>query len=101
FEPVHDGAGRADEVVAHARAKQRGEIERIESDGGGHKNVSVAGRDGLRQAARDSKPPAHRARLYTAAAGNANRCCVPDRDLDPELLDALSSRASTAGQAIL
>ena len=30
LEPVHDGADRADEVVAHARAQQGGEIERFD-----------------------------------------------------------------------
>jgi hypothetical protein len=33
LEPVDDGAGGADQIVANARAQEGGKIERIERDG--------------------------------------------------------------------
>src|SRR5581483_7601775 len=40
FEPVDDGAGWADQIMADARAQERGKIESIEADGCGHAEVS-------------------------------------------------------------
>src|SRR4051794_11732664 len=36
FEPVDDGAGGADQIVADAGAQERGKVESVESDGYGH-----------------------------------------------------------------
>ncbi len=40
LEPVDDGAGRTDQVVAHPRAQERGKIEGVEGDSRGHAEVS-------------------------------------------------------------
>src|SRR5262249_17860428 len=40
FEPIDDGASRADKIVTAARAQQRSEVERFEGDLAGHGLVS-------------------------------------------------------------
>src|SRR5262249_59055357 len=40
FEPIDDGASRADQIVTDARAQKRSEVERFEGDLAGHGLVS-------------------------------------------------------------